>query len=85
MEPLVLVYDAESKNTIHSQNVPSKVIINNDRNDDNKTVDGRQRYNATISAHKEEERIQTVERVNAIHANEDLIKADIRGRQAMRK
>ncbi|CAH8834620.1 unnamed protein product [Trichobilharzia szidati] len=84
-EPLVLVYDAEAKNTLHSQNLPSKVIINNDRKDENETVDDKERYNATISAHKEEERIQAVERVNAIHANEDLIKADMRGRQAMRK
>ncbi|KAK4473040.1 hypothetical protein MN116_004233 [Schistosoma mekongi] len=84
-EPLVLVYDIEARNAIHTQNMSSKVIVNNTKVDEATAVGDEKAQNATISAYKEEERIQTVERENNIHAQEDLIKADIRGRQAMRK
>ncbi|CAI2723085.1 unnamed protein product [Schistosoma spindalis] len=81
-EPLVLVYDIEARNTVHTQNVQSKVVVKNNKVDEEKDI-GPQ--SAAISACKEEQRIQAVERENAIHAREDLIKADMRGRQAMRK
>ncbi|CAH8441958.1 unnamed protein product [Schistosoma margrebowiei] len=81
-EPLVLVYDIEARNTIHTQNVQSKVVIKNNKVDEEKDIGSQ---SAAISACKEEQRIQAVERENAIHAREDLIKADMRGRQAMRK
>ncbi|CAH8440857.1 unnamed protein product [Schistosoma haematobium] len=81
-EPLVLVYDIEARNTIHTQNVQSRVVIKNNEVDEEKDIGSQ---SAAISACKEERRIQAIERENAIHAREDLIKADMRGRQAMRK
>ncbi|KAH8855523.1 Centrosomal protein [Schistosoma japonicum] len=84
-EPLVLVYDIEARNAIHTQNMSSKVLVNNIKVDEATAVGDKKAQNATISAYKEEERIQAVERENNIHAQEDLIKADMRGRQAMRK
>ncbi|CAH8491253.1 unnamed protein product [Schistosoma rodhaini] len=81
-EPLVLVYDIEARNTTHTQNVQSRVVVKSINVDEEKDI-GPQ--SAAISACKEEQRIQAVELENAIHAREDLIKADMRGRQAMRK
>ncbi|CAH8437622.1 unnamed protein product [Heterobilharzia americana] len=84
-EPLVLVYDAEARNTIHSQNLPSKVMVSNTRANEDEAVGNSEVQNANISAQKEEERMHAMELANNIHAREDLIKADMRGRQAMRR
>ncbi|CAH8434760.1 unnamed protein product [Schistosoma turkestanicum] len=84
-EALVLVYDLEARNTIHTQNVPSKIVVKNEKVDDEKEIEHNKPQNANISAYEEEQRTQAVERINALRASENLIKADVRGRQAMKK
>ncbi|CAL8104106.1 unnamed protein product [Calicophoron daubneyi] len=88
-QPVVLVYDAATKNPVHAQMRPSNVTVTNmkETTTDNEGVqaDQGQFLDAVTAAEMEERKMQNASRMDSLRAHEDLLKADLRGQNAIKR
>ncbi|GAA56565.1 hypothetical protein CLF_111110 [Clonorchis sinensis] len=81
----VLVLDAESQNTAAVYSAPSAMLLMTTSTKDGSDQTSNEAQDAVSAAQMEEDRLLLAQRASSVRTKEELVKADVRGHEALKR